>query len=61
MTFVGEGGADGWSLDTGVSVGECKDGGNDCSLNLCNGEDGGYGCCNGCCDGGGNGCSGGVG
>ena len=28
---------------------------------VCNGEDGGYGCCNGCCDGVGNGCSGSVG
>ena len=43
------------------SVGEWKDGGYGCGLNVCDGEDGGNGCCDGCCDGGGNGCCGGVG
>ena len=72
MTFVGAVGADGGSVDTGNedvsvgeceagSVGECKDCGYGCDLNVCNGEYGGYGCCDCCCDGGGNGCSGGVG
>ena len=70
MTFVGEGGADGGSLDGGGeyvsvgggeagSVGEYKDGG--CGLNVCDGEDGGVGCCNVECDGVGNGCCWGVG
>ena len=69
MTFVGEGGADGGSLygggedvsvcgcETG-SVVECKDG---CGLNVCDGEDGGEGCCDGEGEGGANGCCGGVG
>ena len=41
------------------SVGEYKEGG--CSLNVCDGGNGGLGCCNVECDGGGNGCCGGVG
>ena len=56
MTFVGDSGADGGSLYGGgedVSVGgceagsvvECKDGG--CGVNVCDGEDGGEGCCDG--------------
>ena len=63
MTFVGEGGADGGSVygsgeDVSVcgceagSVGENKDDGYGRSINVCNGEDAGDGCCEGCCDGG---------
>ena len=66
-TFVGEGGTDCVSVDGGGedvsvgecnagSVGECKDGG--CDLNLCEGEDGSEGCCDGEGDGGVNGCCG---
>ena len=72
MTFVGEGGVDGGSVygggdDVSVcgceagSVGECKDGGCGCGLNVWDGEDGGEGCCDGEGFGGGNCCCGGVG
>ena len=70
MTFVGQGGVNGGSLDgdsedvsiggcEAGSVGEYKNGG--CDLNVCDGEDGGDGCWNVECDVGGNGCCGGVG